>query len=211
MSLIKERMEDVRLVLSGAGKALQWASNARWKRLLLVFAVGVAFLLVQHAYLNSLLDEATKASDQAATERDLLTEEHGYRNALDAVQLCMEAEQAKSPHAKWYCSNAVREYEHASQSRLKSGARDIAARLAYGAMRIDLNRYIRSVEVKRLSLAPASNAQQQLDFLLRETVVTLWLLLVAVVLFSAAAGPWILAARAGRGVSDQVGSARASG
>jgi len=194
---ITETAEDLNFVLSKFRAIIAWASASPAKRIFFVSLVGSVVLIGQYVYLNSLLQSNRSSSDSHVQELTLLSKEHRYKTALDSIVLCIEATKEKSAHSDWYCKDAVTRYQRASENWPQERVKEVSAKHAYGAMRIDVSYYIRSIELDRLLIRPPTKDKELLDLLLSKTAIALCSFLVVSLITGTAFLLWRTSARGG--------------
>jgi|GEM_PF-2621712 len=174
MGQFKDISEDVALILGKSRVIFAWASTSPIKRVSLVSAILGLIFLVQYAYLNSLLKTVDTNTKRYTRELNLIDKELRYKSALDAVVLCIEAKKDEPLHSDWYCKYAVEKYIWASKGWPQDRVNDVTVKLAYGAMKLDLSNYIRTIELERLINTPPPEELELLKLLSSKTVVALW-------------------------------------
>jgi len=171
MGKITESAEDAKFIFDNFNKVIRWASETFLKRFLILLLLAISIVGAQYLYLNNLLEQTKKSSERHVLEVKLLTKENLYKTALDSINLCMSAQEKKLKNADWYCENAIYQYRDASKNWPPEGIKKVIDKLAYGAMKIDVSHYIRSIKFSRLVNTPPTKAQELLDLMLSKTMI----------------------------------------
>lgn len=191
MGLIKEASEDASIAFERARTLAAWASVSFIRVMLVVSLLGVSLLIAQFAYLNYLIGIAQKNTDSRLQELNILSKEHIYKGALDAITLCLDSKKEKPKLRTWYCEQAVYRYKDAARDRPQERVNEVISRLAYAAMKNDVSHYLRALELERLR-ATSSKEEEILQLLLSKTVRGLWVFFVIAVMLGAYLILWIL-------------------
>lgn len=165
MGFLKEILEAAKVILDKARPIAEWASVSFWRSLSLVSVVLVCALGAVVIYSQGLLSIVEEDVDSRGQQMRFATEELQYKATLDSIELCINATKNKLDLRAWYCQHATMMFEQASQHWPRERAADIVAKHAYGAMKIDVQHYLRSVDLSRLTHMPPTREKRQLDFL----------------------------------------------
>jgi hypothetical protein len=191
MGTLKGIAEDVSVALD-MGKALRaWlvVSFARFFFALTIF--GAVLVGGQYAYMNYLLTEARKAGENKIIEITRLGKEQNYKVALDEITACIESANEKPTLKAWYCDQAVNGYRNASTNLPQERIKEVIDRHAYVAMRNDVSRYLRSVELERLINSSPSKEEEVLQLLLSKTVFAFWLFFLVAAMIGVCLFLWV--------------------
>ena len=172
MGLPKDIMEGVGIVLERAQALRTWASVSFLRVMVIILPLVICLVSAQYIYLNHLLTEAKKSSDQRMREATTLVKENGLKGALDTVMLCMDFPTKENPKLhEWYCEQAVMQYKQVSTQWPQERVNEVVTRLAYGAMKNDISHYLRTIELDNLMHSPASREEEVLTLLLNNTAI----------------------------------------
>lgn len=154
----------------------KWAYISFARSILIASLIGMVLLGSQVLFMRTLFAEVTKKSEYLSHESATLVKELLYKSALDSIVLCMDSIKEKSSLRNWYCEEAVMKYKRVSEDGTpnQNRVKEVAEKLAYGAMKNDVSHYLRSIELERLHNSPASREEEILNFLLNKVVFTLW-------------------------------------
>jgi len=188
MGTIKEISEDATIVIKQVVFLQKWLSTSHARVTFVMLLLGICLIGIQYWYLNDLLAKAQKNRENKASKVVELVKANGYQFALDAVELCLEAKRDETNLQNWYCEQAINQYKNASTDWPQDRVNEVTEKFAYGAMKSDLSHYMRSLQVDRVSLAPASEEEKVLELLLTNTMVVL----VVVVLFGIMLGTYLV-------------------
>ncbi|HYW58806.1 MAG TPA: hypothetical protein VE934_17785 [Polaromonas sp.] len=195
MATFKNTFEETRFIIEKVTSILVWASSSAVKRLILLSLLGAFLLTAQYLYLTHLLNATKKSGENRARETESLSKEHRYKAALDSITLCTDSKKEKQQLQVWYCQKAIVEYKQVSTEQLQDHVNEVANKLAYGAMRNDVSRYIRYLEFDRLLHSPATKEEELLNLLISKTVIGLWVFGLALLMTGAYFLLWILPKR----------------
>jgi hypothetical protein len=104
----------------------------------------------------------------------------------------------KSANHDWYCKDAVTQYQRASVDWPQERVKEVIAKHAYGAMKIDVSHYIRSIELDRLLIRPPTKEKELLDLLLNKVTIALCLFLFISLMLGTAFLLWRASAHGGQ-------------
>ena len=106
-----------------------------------------------------------------------LVEENSYKAALDSITLCLESEKGKSKISKWYCDDAINQYRNISRRQPQQRVIEIINLRAFGAMKNEVNHYLRIKSVDRLLFSPPTRNEEYLQLVLERTSIGFWVLI----------------------------------
>jgi hypothetical protein len=191
MGFLKSAMEGVAFARE-KGIALRTWASASFVRVFCVIAIlGFVLLGTFFGCINYLLTEAKKNSEIQRTELIATGKENSYKSALDTVQLCIDSTKDDPKLHKWYCDEAVDRYTQASILEPKERVNEVIGKLAYGAMKNDISRYLRSLEIDRLIKLPKTSEEIYLNLLLSNIAFGFFIFLFIVVLLLTYQALWV--------------------
>lgn len=143
-----------------------------WAQALLIASLVVFALLIgAAAYLDSLIADEAKNVAINGRSLDALNDDHNNRIALDYIDQCMNTNKYEAKLHPWYCTIAEARYMEVSAKMPQDHVKEVIAKQAYGAMRIDVEQYLRSAEIDRRISAPHSREKEILMHLQNKVIV----------------------------------------
>lgn len=180
-------------VVQNWGLALQrWSSTSLLQFLFLFAFIALVPIGAEYFYLNHLLAEDVALAQTRVQHVKAIGEENEFRSAIRTISSCIDAGADNIELKKWYCQEAVSQYLRVSKNKPQSRVVEATKRLAYRAMRSDVQGYLDFMQLQALSHAPPTGAQATLKFILSKTVVALWVCGVLAVLFGANLLLWVI-------------------
>lgn len=148
----KAFIDETQETLSLIDKVIKWASKRLWSRQLLIAGVGLLVSSSIAVALSTRWSDLEERRESHSDEYALLAKEINDQEGIDYLQLCIDAEKNRDPNKDYYCNTAVNIYRSNFVDTPNSDVEKNIQLSAYGAMKADTAKRLRSTTLARFNL-----------------------------------------------------------
>lgn len=160
-----EAMSFVERARAPVHATLKWASWSTWRRTVVQLVIAALLVGSYIATLNYLLYSANEERESRMSTYLAGLEKNGYLDAIDAINLCIDALKDKDANVALFCEVAELRYDINKRGLLPEHVERTTTAKAYPMMRNDMASLLRQVDMRILRDQPYGGEHQLLAVL----------------------------------------------
>lgn len=150
MGWIKDKIENVTEAVDAFAFIAKRAAQKPWSRVLLMAVVGILVMGGPLYYVNTLVEEYGKSTDEFLAENNRFDKENRAQRALDYINVCIEAGKGVDANKDYYCQSAIDAYKDVFYKDMNKNVEEKIKRSAYGAMKVEVATKVRMATLERI-------------------------------------------------------------